>query len=48
MGKYQIKFPSVNWTEGDIEIDAHCGAGQILAKTGSRDQLGIFGFIRSK
>ena len=47
-GKYQIKFPSMDWAEEDIEIEAHCDAGQILTKTGSRDQLGICGFIRSK
>ena len=47
-GKYQIKFPSMDWAEGDIEIEAHCDAGQILTKTGSRAQLGICGFIRSK
>ena len=29
-GKYQIKFPSVDWAGEDIEIEAHCGAGQIL------------------
>ena len=47
-GKYQVKFPSVDWAEEDIEIEAHCDAGQILAKTGSRAQLGICGFIRNK
>ena len=47
-GKYQIKFPSMDWAEEDIEIAAHCDAGQILTKTGSRDQIGICGFIRSK
>ena len=34
--------------EEDIEIEAHCDAGQILTKTGSRDKIGIFGFIRNK
>ena len=48
MGGYQIKFPSVNWEEEDIEIEIHCDAGQILTKTGSRAQLGICGFIRNK
>ena len=47
-GGYQVKFSSVNWAEGDIEIEIHCDAGQILTKTGSRAQLGVCGFIRSK
>ena len=29
-GEYQIKFPSVDWAEEDIEIEIHCDAGQIL------------------
>ena len=40
-GKYQIKFPCMDWAEEEIEIEAHCDAGQILTKTGSRAQLGI-------
>ena len=47
-GKYQIKFPSVDWDEEDVEIEAHCDAGQILTKTSSRDQIGLCGFIRDK
>ena len=47
-GKYQIKFPSMDWAEEDIEIEVHFDAGQILTKAGSRAQLGICGFIRSK
>ena len=47
-GEYQIKFPSVDWAEEDIEIEIHCDAGQILTKTGSRAQIGICAFIRSK
>ena len=35
-GKYQIKFPSMDWGEEDIEIEVRCDAGQILNKTGSR------------
>ena len=47
-GKYQIRFPIMDWAEEDLEIEVHCDAGQILTKTGSRDQIGIFGFIRAK
>ena len=47
-GKYQIRFPSVDWAEEDLEIEVHCDAGQILTKTGSRAQIGICGFIRTK
>ena len=47
-GKYQIKFPSVDWAEEDIEIEVHCDAGPIVTKTGNRAQLGICGFIRNK
>ena len=47
-GKYQIRFPSMDWAEEDLEIEAHCDAGQILTKTGSRAQIGICGFIRTK
>ena len=47
-GKYQIKFPSVDWAEEDVEIDIHCDAGRILTKTGRRPQLGIRGFVTNK
>ena len=47
-GKYQIRFPSMDWAEEDLEIEAHCDAGQILTKAGSRAQIGIFGFTRNK
>ena len=47
-GKYQTKFPSMDWAEEDIEIEVHCDDGQILTKAGSRAQIGICGFIRNK
>ena len=47
-GGYQIRFPSIDWDGGDLEIEAHCDDGQILTKTGSRAQIGICGFIRAK
>ena len=31
-GKYQIRFPSMDWAEEDLEIEVHCNAGQILTK----------------
>ena len=31
-GKYQIRFPSMDWAEEDIEIEVRCDAGQILTK----------------
>ena len=47
-GKYQIRFPSMDWAGEDLEIEVHCDAGQILTKAGSRAQIGICGFIRPK
>ena len=31
-GGYQIRFPSMGWGGGDLEIEAHCDDGQILTK----------------
>ena len=47
-GKYQLRFPSMDWAEDDPEIEAHCDDGQILTKASSRAQIGICGFIRTK
>ena len=45
---YGINFPSVGWGEKEIAIEIHCDAGQILTRTGSRAQIGIFGFSRKQ
>ena len=36
----------MDWGEKEIATETHCDAGRILAKTGSRAQIGICGFLR--
>ena len=38
----------MNWEEGEIAIEIHCDAGQILTKAGNRAQIGICGFMRKR
>ena len=47
-GEYQIKFPRMGWSGGEISIEIHCDAGQILTKAGNRAQIGICGFLRNR
>ena len=47
-GAYEINFASVNWKGGQIAIEIHCDAGQILTKTESRAKIGICGFSRKQ
>ena len=38
----------MDWNGGEIPIETHCDAGQILTKAGGRAQIGICGFMRSQ
>ena len=43
---YRIEFPIVDRDGNEMAIEIHFDAGRILTKSGSRAQIGIFGFLR--
>ena len=49
---YGVNFPSLDWRwwwwGSEIAIGVHRDSGKILAKTGSRAQVGICGFLRNR
>ena len=45
---FRISFPSMGWEGSEIAMEIHCDAGQILTKNGSKEQLGICGFMRKQ
>ena len=45
-GGIASQFPSLDWGAGEIAIEVHRRAGNILTKNGSSAQISICGFLR--
>ena len=45
-GGLTTKPPIVDWYGGEIAIEVHWGAGEIITKNGSKAKIGVCGLIR--